>query len=199
MNEQQQETLSALFDGETSTFETRRLLDELSDADLERWHRYQVISDASQNKLVDNDFSFSVVDAVAAAISDEDVPSLEPAVEKTSARQSWFKPLVGFAAAASVAFVAVLGIQSPEMVTPGFVANGNVSISQLPITGDLGLSAVSGTAASTVLAADIKAIDANKAENADRLKYYLQQHTQHAAYNNGRGLLPMARMENGEY
>ncbi len=51
MNEQHKEALSALFDGETSEFETRRLLDELTDEDLEQWHQYQTISDASQNKL----------------------------------------------------------------------------------------------------------------------------------------------------
>ncbi|NRB37499.1 MAG: hypothetical protein HRU20_03400 [Pseudomonadales bacterium] len=197
MNEQQQETLSALFDGETSEFETRRLLDELSDDDLERWHQYQVISDASQNKLENTTFNFSVVDAVAAAIADEATPVADNA-STAPVKQSWFKPLVGFAAAASVAFVAVLGIQDSQMVNPGFVADGNVSVSQLPINGDLGLSTVSGTTAVISLDGDIRAIDAQKAQDAKRLEHYLQQHTQNAAFNNGRGLMPMARMNTGE-
>ena len=197
MNEQQQETLSALFDGETSDFETRRLLNELSDEDLERWHQYQVISDASQNKLEATAFSFSVVDAVAAAIADEETPTAE--VKPVQAKQTtWIKPFVGFAAAASVAFVAVLGIQDPEMVDQGFIADGNVSVSQLPISGDLGVSAVSGTTAAIALDKDIQAIDAQKAQDAQRLEHYLQQHTQSAAFNNGRGLMPMARMNTGE-
>ena len=198
MNEQQQETLSALFDGEASEFETRRLLNELSDEDLERWHQFQVISDASQNKLEQSTFSFSVVDAVAAAIADEPAPVADTVVTK-QVKQAWFKPLIGFAAAASVAFVAVLGIQDPDMVNPGFIADGNVSVSQLPINSDLGLSAVSGsTAAVMSLNGGIDAIDAQKKKDALRLEHYLQQHTQSAAFNNGRGLMPMARMNTGE-
>jgi sigma-E factor negative regulatory protein RseA len=199
MNEKQQETLSALFDGETTEFEARRLLEELSDEDLERWHQYQVISDASQNKLEGSSFSFSVVDAVAAAIADEPVPVADSPPDKP-VKHAWFKPVIGFAAAASVAFVAVLGVQDPEMVNPGFVADGNVSVSQLPINSDPGLSTVSGTTSTVVLSLDedSQTIDEQKKQDAERLEHYLDQHTQGAAFNNGRGLMPMVRSKTGE-
>ncbi len=45
---------------------------------------------------------------------------------------------------------------------------------------------------------DVQAIEAQKAQDAERLEHYLQLHTQHAAFNNGRGLMPMARMNTGE-
>ena len=197
MNEQHNEALSALFDGETSEFETRRLLDEITDEDLETWHHYQMISQASQHKLEPSALTFSVVDAVAEAIADEATPVAQSSPQQPN-QTSWIKPFVGFAAAASVAFVAVLGVQDPDIVNQGFVADGNVAVSQLPISGELGVSAVSGTAAGATFDKDVQAIEAQKMKDAERLQHYLQQHTQHAAFNNGRGLMPMARMNTGE-
>ena len=46
MTEKLQEQLSALFDNETSEFETRRLLQSLTAEDKQQWQRYQLISDA---------------------------------------------------------------------------------------------------------------------------------------------------------
>lgn len=198
MNEQQQETLSALFDGETSEFEARRLLSEIDDNDRQRWQRYQLIRDASTNKLDEGQFTFNIADKVAAAIEAEDAPSLEKA-PATAVKTQWFKPVVGFAAAASVAFVAVLGIQDPDMVSPGFIADGNVSASQLQISGDQGLSQVSGSSPIEPLAGENRNRDEGKLQNTERLQHYLQQHSQHAAFNNGRGLVPMARMQGKEY
>jgi sigma-E factor negative regulatory protein RseA len=198
MNEQQQETLSALFDGETSEFETRRLLNELSDEEQQRWQRYQLIRDASTNQLAETDFSFNIADSVMDAIADEEIDSVEKTPTQSNSKQSWLKPFIGFSAAASVAFVTVLGIQSPDMVKPGFVAAGNVSLSQLPVSGELGLNAVSAKTSAATLVDDVQQLEAQKAEDIERMQAYIQQHNQHAAFNNGKGLLPMARMDNGE-
>jgi sigma-E factor negative regulatory protein RseA len=199
MNEQQQETLSALFDGEANEFETRRLLAEMDPASAAQWQHFQWIRDTAKNRLGDCDVTVSVVDAVAAIIAREpDIRSTSTAAKK----DHWLKPLLGFATAASVAFVVVLGMQQFEQqsapASTGFVANGNVSASQLQISGGVGLNPVSGSVSSSALAYEIEAIDEQKARDKDRIQYYLQQHAQHASFNNGRGLLPMARMSEEE-
>jgi sigma-E factor negative regulatory protein RseA len=201
MNEQQQETLSALFDGEANEFETRRLLSELDSVSAAKWQRFQWIRDTAKNRLGDCDVTFSVVDAVSASIARE--PDIQSTYTATAAKKDhWLKPLLGFATAASVAFVAVLGMQQfgqdAVPANTGFIANGNVSASQLPISGGVGLNAVSGSVSSSALAYEIEAIDEQKARDKDRIKYYLQQHAQQASFNNGSGLLPMARMADEE-
>ncbi len=199
MNEQQQEILSALFDGEANEFETRRLLSEIDAESLEKWQRFQWIRDTAKNKMVDCNFTVSVSDAVAARIANEpDIKMKKTVVSK----DHWLKPLLGFATAASVAFVVVLGAQQFDQGAvsndSGFIANGNVSASQLPISGGVGLNTVSGSVSSSALDYEIEAIDKQKALDKDRIKYYLQQHAQQASFNNGRGLLPMARMSEEE-
>ncbi|CAA0100375.1 Sigma factor AlgU negative regulatory protein [BD1-7 clade bacterium] len=200
MNDQQKEALSALFDDESSDFETRRLLGELEHTEREQFGRYQLMRDAMQGHLentTDIALNINVAAAVSAAIADEPVPLAEEQPKKV-AGPAWLKPVAGFAAAASVAFVAVLGIQNPDVVNQGFIADGNVSASRMPISGDLGLSQVSGT--STIpLDQAIDNIDLQKQADQQRLNYYLQQHSQHAAFNTGYGLMPMARMQKEEY
>jgi sigma-E factor negative regulatory protein RseA len=205
MNEQQKETLSALFDGEANEFEMRRMLSELDAESRAQWQRYQWIHDAAKNKLGECNFSISVVDAVAAQIAAEPVNTVresEIKVQTVAAKKDWLKPLLGFATAASIAFVAVLGAQQwgqdSSSASAGFVANGNVSASQLPISGGSGLNTVSGSVSSLSLAREIETIDAQKAREKERLKYYLQLHAQNASFNDGQGLLPMARMSEEE-
>lgn len=209
MSEQQKEALSALFDGETTEFETRRLLTELSADDEARWSRYQIISDSMDNKLAGSDLSINIADAVSAAIADEPLPQFDTQgneAEQTQKTQkvAWLKPFAGFAAAASIAFVTVLGVgdfgsEQPTNDLNGFVANGNVSNSHLSLSGSqLGLNQVSGVSSRSI-AAEIENIDAQKLKEKERMKYYLHQHAQHASFNNGRGLLPMARITKEEY
>ncbi|NRB42563.1 MAG: sigma-E factor negative regulatory protein [Pseudomonadales bacterium] len=188
MKEQQQEMLSALFDGEASEFEIRCLLNELTDGDLEHWHRYQVISDASHNKLKATAFNFSVVDVVAAAIADEEAPSVETS-NPTQAKKSRLNTVVGFVAAASVSFVAVLGINYLEMVKPGFIAPGNVSVSQWPISGKLGLNTVNGADESF-----IKTVYGQQTQDDEPLKQFFRLHVHKAVFENGWGLMTMSRM-----
>lgn len=208
MSEHRKETLSALFDGETSDFEARRLLEEMGEEENQSWGRYQLISDAMSNNLGQSQLSINVADAVAAAIADEDMlesgQSQQAATEEKVAKLAWLKPVAGFAVAASVAFVAVLGVQDLRVGSgvsdDGFVANGNVSAAQLALTGpsEKGLNAVSGLT-SGQLAEEIENINAQKTAEQQRMDFYLQQHAQHASFNNGRGLMPMVRISREEY
>jgi sigma-E factor negative regulatory protein RseA len=199
MREQDKESLSALFDGEANELEMRRVLSSYSIDECSQWQRFQWIRDAAKNKLAESDMSISIVDKVALRIAEE--PELK-SFSMDNEKSGWLKPLLGFATAASVAFVTVLGVQQFNQTTlgveSGFHANGNVSVSQLPITGNLGLNAVSGSIKTPNLHNEIDVIEAQKQREKARLKYYIQQHTQNASFNNGRGLLPMARISQQE-
>ncbi|HEY9032446.1 MAG TPA: sigma-E factor negative regulatory protein [Pseudomonadales bacterium] len=143
MSQQQNEMLSALFDGQTSEFETRRLLQTLDDDGLKRLARYQLLRDVLQQPAASRHWQLDVSHAVQEALAEEARPS--------SRRANWLKPLTGFATAATIAFVAVLGVQDylqPAVPGSSFVANGNVSASQLPLRNDnnAGVSVVSGRA-----------------------------------------------------
>lgn len=107
-----QETLSALKDGETSDWELRKLLQlaEEDSAVYQRWKSYQLIgSSLRRERLSGTDIS----SAVSARLADE---KAEVAGWLITAR----KPLAQTAIAASVAAVAVMGMQQYQLasVTP---------------------------------------------------------------------------------
>ncbi len=102
------ERVSVLVDDEAAEFESRLSIDELINDDDEkaRWSRYHIIRDALQGHLperIDPDFSRKVM----ARVLDE-----APGVTTTSVPNSYTKPAIGLALAASVAVVTVLGFQS---------------------------------------------------------------------------------------
>jgi sigma-E factor negative regulatory protein RseA len=199
MSQHQEELLSALFDGETSEFETRRILQELDSDAKARWQRYQMISDASNKRLDSSFLCIDVSAAVSVAIAAETTPALaNDSVSATSTSagiQRWLKPAVGFAAAASIAFVTVLTVQqSPDAMLSPFVAEGNVSASQLNIKSNVGLSTVSGSATTNVLMpAEQTNLESQRRREQQRLDAYMLKHTQQSTFNNGQGLLPMVR------
>ena len=105
------ERISALVDGESGEFETRRLTAELlsSEPQKARWGRYHLIGDALRDELpmrLEPNFSTSVM-----ALINEDLPGYDQSqVRKQKSR--WLKPAAGFAIAASVAAVSVFVLQS---------------------------------------------------------------------------------------
>jgi sigma-E factor negative regulatory protein RseA len=101
----QKETLSAVFDGEAEEIEIRRVLKEFSSNSSlrDKWRRYEMTS-ASINKCLPNkviDFSPAISSAI----------HLEKTFGKKSVSEYLIKPLGRFAVAASVATVALLGMQ----------------------------------------------------------------------------------------
>ncbi len=108
MSENVSEQLSALMDGELDEVGSVRLLDRMTrDPGLKtRWERYHLISDVLSNNLqpvADSDLT----GRIHRAVNGEPVP-LRPAWNRTAL----FKAAAGFALAASVAVVAVLGFRS---------------------------------------------------------------------------------------
>lgn len=104
MNDLNKEQLSALIDGE---HDNDHVLDKLiHDKELKQtWSRYHLIGDCLRDNIPDY-ISNQISQNVSHVLKDE------PTVLTPTKRQFNFKPLAGFAIAASVAMVAVLTIQT---------------------------------------------------------------------------------------
>jgi len=103
-----EERVSALVDSELTSFESRRLINELekSPALKERWGRYHLIGDVLRDEMpleVDQNFASSVMDRINE--EDADGSSLNKA-------NAWLKPLAGVAITATVAVVSLLGLKN---------------------------------------------------------------------------------------
>jgi sigma-E factor negative regulatory protein RseA len=162
------EQLSAMVDGECETSEQRWMLRRLSaDKDLKAlWQRYHLISDAVKNNLptaVDAGFA----DRISRAI-DADPPPARTRFS-TSTGYSWYKPVTGFALAASVAAVAVLAFRL-------------IDISDSPASDD----------GSRFLAAGPDSIQSQSLD--PRLNTYLVNHNEYASMNGVQGVLPYVRI-----
>ncbi len=143
MSDIKKETLSALFDGETSDFETQRLLQGLDESDKKAWKRYQIMRMATNKTLTEESLTFDVSEAVFAAISGEPMATKESQKNKSSFWEApvnlhWLKPAAGFAAAASVTFFVVVGVLNQD----SFMAEGDLSATKLPLSAQSGLSPV---------------------------------------------------------
>lgn len=110
------EQISALVDGETRSGEGQFALRRLAqDVDLKaRWQRYHLISDAMKNNLPER-MNTGFADSVMKALADEVAPTGKPALNVGN----WKKPAAGFAVAAAIAAVSVLGVQVMQL--PGAV------------------------------------------------------------------------------
>ena len=119
LNEKRKEQISALFDDEQS-LESRHLGDELEHAAS----RYSLIGDVMRGEgqsLIQID----IADQVALALEQEETYNQEPFAEdanvttqqNTVAISNWKKPFAQLAIAASVAAVAVIGVQTVPQST----------------------------------------------------------------------------------
>jgi sigma-E factor negative regulatory protein RseA len=139
--ENEQLSTSEIFDGE-------RPLDDasLSHLDAEKFSRYAMIGDALRAKS-DNAVTIDITASVAAALADEPCHNVKGIEEVVSQPESsnvvsisnWKKPFTQIAIAASVALVAVLGVNTMQQ-TP--VVGDDLPILQsIPVAG--GVSPVS--------------------------------------------------------
>jgi sigma-E factor negative regulatory protein RseA len=163
------EQISALADGELDPRERELLLRRL-DADPDarmRWSRYHRIGELMRGGTVAA--GDGLADRVRERLLDE------PAHAGGSALPVWVRPLVGLAIAASVAFVAILGIRS-----------------QAPVTD---LSPVAGAPIPTVVDGPVAVRAAALREDAEqerlrqRMEAYLINYAEAAAATQPQGLL----------
>ncbi len=118
MNKKVDEQLSVFMDGELPDAEHELLIRQLTRDHglLDKWGRYHLIRDAMLNHLPVH-VDAGLPERISAAMEDE--PEHLQADQQAMSRQ-WVRPLAGFAVAASVALVAVLGLQDVNQpgVTP---------------------------------------------------------------------------------
>jgi negative regulator of sigma E activity len=111
------ESLSALMDGETDSFELRRTLERLdSEPELsEKWQRYHMIGAVMRNEEVsmpEMDLRSSIMDAIDKEESYHHSSTNHPKqTDSTHSLSGWLKPFASMAVAASVTAVVIFGVQ----------------------------------------------------------------------------------------
>jgi len=121
MNKHVNESLSALMDGECNDKEQERLLNEISGIEHSelkaKWGRYHLISDGLQGgvPLLGSNFAVSIREA----IENEPVVLAPRALKSTKVQNKWLKGVAGFAIAASVALVSIVGLRSLQNENAG--------------------------------------------------------------------------------
>ncbi|MCK5896243.1 MAG: sigma-E factor negative regulatory protein [Cocleimonas sp.] len=173
------EHLSSVLDGEAGEFEQRRILDELGkDDELQSsLSCYALIGetmrDERQSCIADSSFLKGIHDEIEAEPDYSHVQVIEKKVSNGSSL--WSRPITGFAMAASVAAVSVIGVQ-------GYMLTGNAN--PVPIVATQQAKAVP-----TVVAAN--SYSHPDAKTRSLYKRYLNSHVQHASTT---PIMPSVRM-----
>lgn len=114
MTDHNKAQLSALMDGELDAMEAEKLLQDRTLKST--WHRYHIISDVLQNRAPTPDLELSL--RISELIKNE--PAILAPTRK--AMPVYLRPVAGIAVAASVATLAIMGIQqyrSSQLQTSG--------------------------------------------------------------------------------
>jgi len=190
MSKHVNESLSALMDGESDEREQERLLNLMSAVDQaalkSKWARYHLISEGMQGDvlLLKGDFASSIREA----IENEPVVLAPRALKVTKVQNKWLKGVAGFAIAASVALVSIVGLRSLQN------ENGGVD-SQMALQ-----------APPTMLLQprqDVRLVtaplhgtrwDVHRSTVEKRLNGYLATHTEHTVLGEVQGVVPYSRL-----
>ncbi len=187
MNEKKLEALSALMDGECFDSDSGSLNGWTRDEGMRAtWGRYHLISDCIRGTLPRH-LDTALAGRIAMALRSE------PAILAPDAVTSrpWLKPLAGMAIAASVATLAVVGIQVSRTETPGAGPEPSVA-SQMPAIpggsgGQLNLAAGNGETR------PIRPLDPARRADA-RLNRYLINYNEQRSNDAVQGMPPFVRV-----
>lgn len=179
MNDKILEQVSTLADGELPAAESELLFTRMAgDAGLrDAWQDYHLIGDAMRNGLAST-HSPGFADHVMAALDD-----VEQSGSKRLNTGRWLarmRPVAGLAVAASVAMVAVLSLQQPQLEGPPaeIVPTGAGSPATVPMLG----------------ARQVDFSDVESPELQNQLRGYLLNHNEHSASTPMRGLMPYVQI-----
>ena len=187
MNEKKLEALSALMDGEAFASDAATLDGWSRDEGLRAtWGRYHMISDSMRGNLP-RYFDPALAIRISVALRNE------PAVLAPDAAtpRPWLKPLAGMAIAASVAALAVVGVQISRTESPG-AGPGQSVANQLPANyggsgGQINLAAGNGVTRSLRPADPTSRVDA-------RLNRYLINYNEQRSNDAVQGMPPYVRV-----
>lgn len=176
------ETLSAFLDGETSELETRRVMRDIDNAELDTLARWQLARDVMHGQAtmaVPTDFNASL----SASLAAEGAPAKRPA---------WMGGMARLAVAASVAAATVVGWQSWEAsqvngtAAPALASAQDTRLAR-PFAETSLVSQVFKNSAVTATPATVSA-------GQPRVNEMLLRHSDFAARNSGQGMMPFARL-----
>ncbi|MCK0152771.1 sigma-E factor negative regulatory protein [Alcanivorax sp. S6407] len=175
------ETLSAFLDGETSELETRRVMRDVDDAELDTLSRWQLARDVMHghaSTAVPKDFNAGL----SAALAAEGAQGRRPA---------WLGGMARLAVAASVAAATVVGWQTWE----GNLSGAGEAAPALAAAQDTRLTRPFAEASlvSQSFAATPAAMTA-QVSASPRVNEMLLRHSDFAARNSGQGMMPLARL-----
>lgn len=173
------ETLSAFLDGETSELETRRVMRDIDNADLDVLSRWQLARDMMHNQpsmRVPTGFNAGL----SAALSAEQAPPRRPA---------WLGSVSRLAVAASVAAATVVGWQSWDATQSSGAAPVMASAQDTRFTHPFAQTSLVSQA---FIGNKPEAIPA--AQTQPRVNAMLLRHSEFAARYSGQGVVPFARL-----
>ncbi|MDQ7073909.1 MAG: sigma-E factor negative regulatory protein [Gammaproteobacteria bacterium] len=188
-NKQVNESLSALMDGESDAREQKHILNLMAESeqvDLKlRWGRYHLISDGVQGDvpLLSTNFAASVRDAI-----DNEPAILAPRALRTIlTRSTLLKGVAGFAIAASVALVSIVGLRSLQ---------NEVGVDQQLAEQSQPLMLLQPRQDVRLVAAPLQGTRWNLHRSAieKRLNGYLATHTEHTVLGEVQGVVPYSRL-----
>ncbi|MCR8923305.1 RseA family anti-sigma factor [Dasania sp. GY-MA-18] len=207
MSEQLREALSALKDGEAEELELRRLLKHGDTQELDQcWRSMHRLTDAMSGGEALAFTQWDISDKVAAAIAQEPAHAVAETASVGEQPKAWYKPVAGFAVAASVAMAIVVGgqsfINSDAGVTPVVDTLATANNSGRVYPAQLAASGVGNvTVAATLNQQSImpgtglsKAVEQGDLTAEQRLHQYMLEHTEQSALNNGQGMINFARV-----
>lgn len=187
MNEQQNEKLSALMDGELDELNLNQIArDESAKA---TWHRYHLISDVlHQRQLLPVNLDLSA--KISEMIKNE--PAILAPVTKTTPH--YLKPAAGFAVAASVAALAILGVQlyQSDVAGPSQVPVAEVQIQQ-PVRELLVVAPQPLPQPASQNNASVRPVQMEIQSNA-KISRYIMQHNEYQSNVGMQGVMPHVRL-----
>ncbi len=198
--QQLNESLSALMDGEASELELRRILKSDADDVNDRWHRYQLASaalrsDVNLEKPVD--LSFSISEAIA------DEPTYS---SKKKAKTSVWSNLGRFAVAASVAGAVVVGVQfaptGPATNIASTPTTPSAPVSSQPELGNdtsvrvVGSQVPAGTQQKPIIINEATQQQLEQMEG--EVNRLMLEHAENNSQNTQQGVLPFVRVPDAE-
>lgn len=178
------EALSALMDGEADETDAGALGGWSRDEGMRGvWGRYHVISDCLRGNLP-RYLDPALTNRISVALRNE--PAIVAAPDR-AARHAWLKPLVGMAIAASVATLALIGIQMNRTDSAGAQAVAQAPVSHGGSGGQINLAL--GRDSARVLRPATPMSEANS-----RLNRYLINHNEQRTNNAVQGMPPYVRI-----
>ncbi len=193
MQNEKLEAISALIDGELPDDVRDELIGDLlkSDTLRDQWTSLHFTREAMSPDYVDH-LPSDFASRVASAIDDEPALLVSPAGAEHPSRPAWQKPFAGFALAASVAAIAVLGVDWGQQT--------GSQTGPLPIASEPVRNEGSGPdSASTQLASALGTYWSSQPGKRDmdvekRLNMYLSDHIESATASNIQGLLAYSKL-----